>query len=51
MLWYIQHPEQRLAMGKAAREHAVKHFAETRILDILSDIYLTCHTSPVGATA
>ncbi|OQW99931.1 MAG: hypothetical protein BWK73_49605 [Thiothrix lacustris] len=51
MLWCIKHPEQRLAMGKAAREHAVKHFAETRILDILGDIYLTCHTSPVGATA
>ena len=51
MLWCIQHPEQRLAMGKAACEHAVKHFAETRILDVIGDIYLTCHTSPVGAPA
>jgi glycosyltransferase involved in cell wall biosynthesis len=44
MLWCIQHPEQRRTMGKAAREHAVKHFAEQRILDILGDIYLSCHT-------
>jgi glycosyltransferase involved in cell wall biosynthesis len=44
MLWCIQHPEQRRAMGKAAREHAVKHFSEQRILDILGDIYLSCHT-------
>lgn len=43
MLWCIQHPEQRQQMGEAAREHACQHFSETRILDILGDIYLSCH--------
>ncbi|UOG91568.1 MAG: glycosyltransferase family 4 protein [Candidatus Thiothrix sulfatifontis] len=46
MLWCIQHPEQRQQMGKAAREHACKHFSETRILDILSKIYLSCEQTP-----
>ena len=50
MLWFIQHPEQRQQMGKAAHEHAKQHFSEERILDILGDLYLTCR-SPVGEAA
>lgn len=44
MLWFIQHPEKRQQMGKAAREHASKHFSEERILDILGKVYLACST-------
>lgn len=42
MLWFIQNPDKRLEMGKAARAHAEKHFSEERVLDILSKIYLAC---------
>ncbi len=49
MLWLIQHPDKRQQMGKAARAHASKHFSEARILDILSEVYLSCIPSPVGA--
>ncbi|MBU0654463.1 MAG: glycosyltransferase family 4 protein [Gammaproteobacteria bacterium] len=42
MLWFIQHPDKRMAMGKAARAHAVKNFSEERVLDILGEVYLAC---------
>lgn len=52
MLWYIQNPDQRQQMGKAAREHATQYFAEPRILDILGNLYLSCNTPMlVGANA
>jgi len=42
MLWFIQHPQQRQRMGKAAREHALQHFAEERIITALGNLYLSC---------
>lgn len=49
MLWFIRNPEQRQAMGKAARIHAEKHFSEEHVLDILGEIYLSCAT-PLNPT-
>ncbi|EIJ32845.1 glycosyl transferase group 1 [Thiothrix nivea DSM 5205] len=46
MLWLIRNPSQRLAMGKTARAHVEQHFSEARVLDILSDIYLSCTQTP-----
>ncbi len=45
MLWFIQNPEKRLEMGKAARAHAEKNFSEERVLDILGQVYLACANS------
>lgn len=42
MLWMIQNPEQRIAMGKAARTHAEQHFSEAKVIDTLGQLYLTC---------
>ncbi|SEA93536.1 Glycosyltransferase involved in cell wall bisynthesis [Thiothrix caldifontis] len=51
MLWFIQHPEQRQQMGKTARQHAIQHFSESRVLDILGEIYLSCRPLQLtGAT-
>ena len=48
MLWLIEHPEQRQQMGQAARQHALQHFSEARIIQSLGELYLACdphHTS------
>jgi glycosyltransferase involved in cell wall biosynthesis len=45
MLWFINNPELRQQMGKAAHEHAKQQFSEERILDILGDLYLSCTRS------
>lgn len=42
MLRFIQHPEQRMAMGKAARIHAENNFSEAKVIGILGQLYLTC---------
>lgn len=42
MLWFIQHPQQCQQMGNAAREHALQHFAEERIINALGKLYLSC---------
>ncbi|HRJ52561.1 MAG TPA: glycosyltransferase family 4 protein [Candidatus Thiothrix moscowensis] len=48
MLWFMQHPDQRRAMGKAARIHAVNNFSEERVIDILGELYLAC-AKPLGS--
>ena len=55
MLWMIQHPKQRQQMGEMARAHALQHFSEARIVQILGDMYLACDpqhkfTDPQQAT-
>lgn len=50
MLWFIQNPEKRSEMGKAARAHAEKNFSEERVLDILGKVYLAC-AKPLGPSS
>jgi glycosyltransferase involved in cell wall biosynthesis len=45
MLWFVRHPGQRMAMGKAARHHVEQNFSEEKVLDILGQVYLACASS------
>lgn len=49
MHWFIQNPEKRQEMGKAARAHTAKNFSEERVLDILGQVYLAC--APTAGTS
>lgn len=50
MFFLMQNPEQRLQMGKAAREHALANFSEQDVINKLEAIYRKAanHTSTKG---
>ena len=50
MQWLMEHPDERIHMGLAAREHVLANFTAQQVLERLANIYLACHTHRQGFT-